>query len=242
MPMSGLCLLGALELLTAAKRATLSMIQETRGAIMILSNWWYAAGTIFAVMATPGPAMLLGLAVATQHGARRALLVGSGVLMAFSMFAVVSLSGIGALLLAEPRVLLALQWFGIVYLAWLGTNAFIRFTNASAGSSLSNAVREAENSGSYFRHGFLMSLSNMNAILFFCAIIPQFINADAPILPQVVLLYVTFCSCWFAAFMGYVLVGTAIRQYFAGSSVTRWLHLVSGAVYFAAAGMLSLRR
>ena len=30
---------------------------------MILTDWWYAAIAIFAVMATPGPAMLLGLAV-----------------------------------------------------------------------------------------------------------------------------------------------------------------------------------
>ena len=69
---------------------------------MILTDWWYAAITIFVVMAMPGPAMLLGLAVATQHGVRRSLYVGGGVLTAFSIFALLSLSGIGALVLAEP--------------------------------------------------------------------------------------------------------------------------------------------
>jgi threonine/homoserine/homoserine lactone efflux protein len=80
---------------------------------MILTDWRYAAITIFVVMVMPGPAMLLGLAVATQHGVQRSLYVGGGILTAFSVFAILSLSGIGALVLAEPRVLTVLQWFGV---------------------------------------------------------------------------------------------------------------------------------
>src|SRR5262245_24209625 len=113
-------------------------------------------------MATPGPAMLLGLAVATQHGVRRSLYVGGGVLTAFSVFALVSLSGIGALVLADPGVLAVLRWFGVGYLAWLGAKAFLRFGAATSSQSLSNAVGAAEKSSSFFRHGFLMSMSNMN--------------------------------------------------------------------------------
>jgi len=186
--------------------------------------------------------MLLGLAVATQHGVRRSLYVGGGVLIAFSIFAIVSLSGIGVLVLAEPRILMLLQWFGIFYLAWLGTQALLRFKAATSDQSLSNAVRSAEKSSSFFRHGFLMSLSNMNAVLFFSAIFPQFIDASAPITPQVTLLYCTFCVCWLVAFLSYAVVGAIIRRYVHGASATRWLHLLSGTVYFAAAGMLGLRR
>ncbi len=117
---------------------------------MILSDWWYAAITIFVVMATPGPAMLLGLAVATQHGVRRSLTVGAGVLGAFSLLALASLSGIGALVLAEPAILTALRWFGVVYLAWLGTKALLRFRAATSGPSLADSVRAAEKSSSFF--------------------------------------------------------------------------------------------
>jgi threonine/homoserine/homoserine lactone efflux protein len=209
---------------------------------MILTEWWYAAIAIFAVMATPGPAMLLGLAVATQHGVRRSLYVGGGVLAAVSLFALLSLSGIGALVLAEPGVLTALRWFGVGYLAWLGTTAFLRFRSAASSQSLSDAVRAAEKSSSFFRHGFLMSMSNMNAVLFFTAIFPQFIDADAAIVPQVTLLYITFCGCWLVAFMSYATLGALIREYVRDSSATRWLHLLSGTVYFAAGGMLGFRR
>lgn len=209
---------------------------------MILTGWWYAAITIFVVMAMPEPAMLLGLAVATQHGVRRSLYVGGGILAAFSVFAVLSLSGIGALALADPGVLTALRWFGVGYLAWLGTKAFLRFRAALSSQSLSDAASAAEKSRSFFRHGFLMSISNMNAVLFFTAIFPQFIDADAAIGPQVALLYVTFCACWLVAFLSYATLGALIREYVRHSSATRWLHLLSGTVYFAAAGMLGLRR
>jgi homoserine/homoserine lactone efflux protein len=208
---------------------------------MILDAWWYAAVTIFLVMATPGPAMLLGLAVATQHGVRRSLYVGAGVLAAFSLFALLSLSGIGALVLADPKVLAILQWFGVVYLAWLGVKALRRFRAAVSSQSLSEAARAAEKSSSFFRHGFLMSMSNMNAVLFFTAIFPQFIDADAPIAPQAALLYVTFCACWLVAFLSYATLGALIREHVRDSSATRWLHLLSGTVYFAAAGMLGFR-
>jgi threonine/homoserine/homoserine lactone efflux protein len=209
---------------------------------MILTDWWYAAITIFAVMAMPGPAMLLGLAVATQHGVRRSLYVGSGVLTAFSVFALLSLTGIGALVLAEPGVLTALRWFGVGYLAWLGTKAILRFTAATSGQSLAEAARAAGKSSSFFRHGFLMSVSNMNAVLFFTAIFPQFIDADEPIVPQAALLYVTFSACWLIAFMSYATLGALIRGYVRNSSATRWLHLLSATVYFTAAGMLGIRR
>lgn len=209
---------------------------------MILADWWYAAVTIFVVMAMPGPAMLLGLAVATQHGVRRSLYVGGGVLTAFSVFALVALSGIGALVLAEPAVLTVLRWFGVGYLAWLGTKAFLRFRAAASDQSLSDAVSAAEKSRSFFRHGLLMSMSNTNAVLFFTAIFPQFIDADAPIAPQVALLYITFCVCWLVAFMSYATLGALIREYVRTSSATRWLHLLSATVYFAAAGMLGFRR
>lgn len=209
---------------------------------MILSNWWYAAITIFIVMATPGPAMLLGLAIATQHGVRRSLYVGAGGLTAFSLFALLSLSGIGALVLAEPAVLTALRWFGVACLVWLGIKAFRRCWATTSGPALADAVRAAEKSSSFFRHGFLMSMSNLNAVLFFTAIFPQFIAADAALMPQVTLLYVTFCGCWLVAFLSYATLGAMIRQYVRHSSATRWLHLFSGTVYFAAAGMLGARR
>lgn len=215
---------------------------KNKGSVMILTEWWFAATTIFVVMATPGPAMLLGLAVATQHGVLRSLYVGSGVLTAFSIFALLSLSGIGAIVLAEPRVLTALRLFGVGYLAWLGTKALIRFKNARAEQSLTEAVRDAEKSSSFFRHGFFMSLSNMNAVLFFTAIFPQFVDGGAPIAPQIGLLYMTFCVCWLVAFMSHALIGATIRQYTKGSSVTRWLHLLSCTIYFAAAGILYSRR
>jgi threonine/homoserine/homoserine lactone efflux protein len=209
---------------------------------MILSDWWYAAITIFVVMATPGPAMLLGLAIATQHGVWRSLYVGAGVLAAFSLFALLSLSGIGALVLAEPGVLAALRWFGVAYLVWLGIRAVMRFRAATSGQALSDAVRVAEKSSSFFRHGFLMSMSNTNAVLFFTAIFPQFIDAHAALVPQVTLLYATFCGCWLAAFLSYATLGAAVRSSVRHASATRWLHLASGTVYFAAAGMLGLRR
>jgi threonine/homoserine/homoserine lactone efflux protein len=209
---------------------------------MILTDWWYATIAIFAVMAAPGPAMLLGLAVATEHGVRRSLHVGGGVLATFSLFALLSLGGIGALVLADPAILTALRWFGIAYLAWLGANAFVRFRKAVSNQSLSDAVRAAEKSSSFFRHGFLMSMSNMNAMLFFTAMFPQFIDADGPIALQAALLYVTFCACWLMAFMSYATLGAVIRVYVRKSSATRWLHLLSGTMYFAAAGFLGFRR
>ena len=40
---------------------------------MIMTDWWYATIAMFVVMVMPGPPMLLGLAVSTQHGVRRNL-------------------------------------------------------------------------------------------------------------------------------------------------------------------------
>jgi threonine/homoserine/homoserine lactone efflux protein len=80
------------------------------------------------------------------------------------------------------------------------------------------------------------------AMLVGLAVFPQFIDAGTSIVPQVGLLYVTFCACWLVAFMSYATLGALPGGYVRNSPATRWLNLLSTTVYFMAAGMLGARR
>ena len=93
--------------------------------------------------------------------------------------------GLGALLVAWHPVFVAVKWIGITYLAYLGVRLFLAggdaFTVEPAG-----AERRA------FRFGLATQLANPKVILFFGALLPQFVDPARPAAPQFALLGATF--------------------------------------------------
>jgi homoserine/homoserine lactone efflux protein len=63
--------------------------------------------------------------------------------------------------------------------------------------------------------GFALQISNPKAILFFSALLPQFINPHAAVVPQVVMLGITSATIEFFILMGYGLIGSSLTPRYA---------------------------
>lgn len=209
---------------------------------MILNNWPFVALSILAVGLTPGPSMLFGFAISTQFGFKRSLFAGAGVLSALSVYAALSLSGLGALLLAAPKVMTLLQWSGVAYLAWLGMQALVRFKHLQTVDIPQGLQIDSRSAKALFQQGLLTGLTNPKAVLFFSAIFPLFLDANAPFVLQGSLLYMTFVMSWMMAFFCYAMAGALMKKTTANTSSNRFMNLFTGVVYLSAAGMLAFRR
>lgn len=134
---------------------------------------------------TPGPAVLLVLSQALGGGVRVSLGASLGILAGNTLYFLLSATSVGALLAASPVVFILLKWLGAGYLIWLGIGA-IRGTAASlslraeAGVPRSPAQRVGQ--------GFLVQTTNPKALLFFTALLPQFIDPALPVVRQVAVL------------------------------------------------------
>lgn len=196
---------------------------------MTLEIWLLYVTTVLAFMSTPGPSHLLMLSNSMVHGFRPALATAAGDLSANSLQMLAAGFGLAALLVASQSALTAVKYAGAAYLVWMGARMWLR-----AGKG--GAPKAAASRGVLWRQGFLTSLANPKAVVFFAALFPQFISPDAPFAPQFVILSITYL----------VVDGTFLTSYGAGAgwlaarlkaSAKAWLDRV-GAVFLVGAAVL----
>lgn len=132
----------------------------------------------------PDTSQLLIVSNALRHGLRRSLATVAGDLSANSLQMTAAAFGLTALIATGADALWWIKWAGVVYLGWIGLKLLL---SPAAPSDMPSVSR-----GHLFRQGFLTSMANPYAVVFFGALFPQFITPDAPILPQLLILGVTY--------------------------------------------------
>jgi len=143
--------------------------------------------TTFFVVLAPGPAALAVAAEAASNGFQRSLFVILGVAFANVVFFILSAVGIGAAIVASESLFLIIKWVGVVYLLYLGLGALFSSTSALTIQPKNKAKGRLSR---VFLRGFFIELSNPKALLYFTALLPQFINTAYPIAPQIIILMV----------------------------------------------------
>ncbi len=140
--------------------------------------------TTFFVVLAPGPAALAVAVEAASNGFKRSLLVTLGVAIANVVLFILSAAGVSAAIVASQLLFLIVKWIGIVYLLYLGFGALFSATSAL---TIQPGNRVTGNLSRVFFRGFMIELSNPKALLYFTALLPQFVDANSPIVPQIVI-------------------------------------------------------
>ena len=144
--------------------------------------------TATAMAFVPGPAVLYVAGQGVRHGARKALAANLGILSGNAVWFTASAVGLATLIAYAAPVFIVLKWVGVAYLAWLGLCAW---RDAVRGTGSATIARPQPTGVRMWRQGVLLQLANPKAILFFTALLPQFIDPAQAIAPQVFLLAVT---------------------------------------------------
>ena len=137
---------------------------------------------------TPGPAVLFVLSQAIQRGPGKSVWGIGGILCANTIYFALSATSLGAVIVASYKLFFVIKWLGAAYLVYLGVWSF--FGKASV-MALPESSADSRSSLRILRDGFLLQAANPKALLFFTAILPQFIDAHHHVVLQIVLLGVT---------------------------------------------------
>jgi threonine/homoserine/homoserine lactone efflux protein len=205
--------------------------------IMAYGTWTLFLLLSLAAVLTPGPAMLAIFGHALSRGTRATLPVALGNAFGAVLLIGASVGGLSVILASLPRGLTVLKWAGAAYLLWLGIQAW-RGAEKAAGS-VEAPTHPGSDSGAFGR-GVLIALSNPKALLFFGAVLPQFVDQARPALPRFGVMATTFACLELAMTTSVTFGAQALAPLLRRASVTRNVHRAGGAVMIAAATLLAL--
>jgi homoserine/homoserine lactone efflux protein len=199
---------------------------------MHVTAWWLFVCTETVLCLIPGPAVLFTLSSALKAGARRSIASTTGILAANTVYFALSATGIGAVLLSS-KLFFAVKWIGAAYLVVLGLR--LLFSPDMAVEQPGDSLIDIKSHRLFF-DGFTLQISNPKAIVFFAALLPQFIDPHAPVIPQIVILGATSVTIEFSILLGYAIAGSAIAPRYA-----KWTNRVAGGLLIGAGAGLATR-
>lgn len=185
---------------------------------------------------TPGPAVLFVTSQAAWRGPKAGLAAAVGVSIGNLVYYLFSALGLVALIAASHAVFVALKWIGAGYLVWLGLMAI-------AGSFKDAPARAAPRPAHHgIWDGIVVQLANPKALLFFVALLPQFIDPARSLPEQVAILGATTTVTELTVLGGYSHLAGFGRRYASSRGVTRWLERGFGGVFLALGAAAALYR
>ncbi|WP_411113117.1 LysE family translocator [Streptomyces sp. 029-5] len=139
------------------------------------------------VIVIPGPSVLFVIGRALAHGRRTAMATVLGnVIGSYALVVAVAL-GIGALVERSVTVFLAVKLAGAAYLVFLGVQAF-RHRKDMRASAMAAPAGPARGDLRTVGDGFVVGITNPKGVVFFAAVLPQFVDHSAGHLPVQMLL------------------------------------------------------
>jgi homoserine/homoserine lactone efflux protein len=190
---------------------------------------------------SPGPAILLAMSNASQ-GAGKAMLSSTGNALGLFLVSGAAMIGLGALLRTSLLLFTVLKIAGALYLIYLGVKQW-RGAGKAAPTTSQQPARPTASARQLFREGLLVALTNPKSIIFFTALFPQFIQTNAPIVPQFFVLTFTFVGCSLLSHATFVFIARRASARLTAGKKLRALQRASGALFMSlGVALLAVKR
>lgn len=206
---------------------------------MSFDLWFSFTLASMAILAIPGPTIILIVGYALGQGRRTGFATVPGVVLGDFTAMTVSLLGAGAVLAASATLFTALKIGGAIYLIWLGVKLW-RAPVATAPDAGGPVVHRR--TWSLFLNAYIVTALNPKGIVFFVAFVPQFIDAQAPVFPQFVVLEATFLVLAALNSAAWAYAAGRLSGTFRSQPVRRFINRLGGSFLCAAGALTAMAR
>jgi homoserine/homoserine lactone efflux protein len=192
-----------------------------------------------AISLSPGPGAFAAMGAGLNHGFGRGKWIAAGLLLGVWTQTAVVGAGLGALLATSEAAFTAVKWVGVAYLVWLGVQQWrapaLPVALAAAGPQGGLPSRRA-----VVLRGWGVNALNPKGTVFLLAVLPQFIAAGAPLLPQYLAIGATFGVVECIVMGGYVALASRLLGALRSPRQIRWLNRSFGSLFVMAGAALAL--
>lgn len=200
----------------------------------------FAASCVVLVL-VPGPDMAYMLTRTIAQGRRAGSMAALGINAGSYVHLAAAVAGLSALLLASSAAFTAVKWLGAAYLVYLGVSALISrepIANLAGGEIGGRSLKAV------FWQGFWSDVLNPKVAIFYVALLPQFVDAEAGHATlQLLLLGVTGNMIAIAINLGLVAAAARLTGRLRRSErVALWLRKAMGLLFIGLGARLAVQK
>ncbi len=187
-----------------------------------------------ALLAVPGPTVMLVVSYALGRGRSTGWATVPGVTLGDFTAMTASLLGAGAILATSATLFTVLKYLGACYLIWLG----IKLWRADGKLDDLHKTTNGRTRAAMFWHSFIVTALNPKGIVFFVAFVPQFIDVTHLVLVQFVVLESTFLVLAAANVAVWAVLAGNLRARFKRPETLKLTNRIGGS-FLIGAGLLT---
>jgi threonine/homoserine/homoserine lactone efflux protein len=163
----------------------------------------------------------------------------AGVLLADTLYIVLSVTGLSAVLAASYELFTLLKWAGVIYLIYLGGRLI---WSALVGAASSGPEGTVQGSHRSFLGGFALHAANPKALLYFGSLVPQFVTPSQPIAPQLSALALIHLATAAGVLTLYAMISSRLRHAGVSTGANRAFRAAAGSSLIGAGLTMALLR
>ena len=184
------------------------------------------------VKVTPGPGVTATVARSLARGTRGTLPFVLGITAADFTMVILVLSGLAAVASHFEQAFTIARYIGAGYLIYVG----VRFWMASNNVETEQVASKADWAKTWLS-GYVLTMSNPKAVLFYGALLPLFIDITQITWADGLLIIVLMSTDIFVILFGYAALASRARHLFQSTRGLKWLNRTAGTV-MAGAGVM----
>lgn len=152
--------------------------------------------SVIVLTASPGPMVLLSMKHGVEHGVSGSILSSFTGMICICFMIILCFFGVSQILQSNFILRNALLISGVIYIFYLGLMSILQSSNNMIFSALKKE-NSKQDKLKIIREMSVIAWTNPKDWIFFGLFLPQFINEKSELLPQLIIIIITFAICEF---------------------------------------------
>lgn len=210
----------------------------------MIENFWLFITIATLIVVVPGVDFLLVTKNTLNFGKNAGHFTSLGIILALCIWTLLAVLGLATIVANSTVLFMMIKYVGALYLIWLGIQALLARKSSMASLVTKDASQQIPtNTYRYcFTQGIVTDLMNPKTLLLYVTLMPQFINTEAAVTPQLLLLAGTLIaiSIFWLVFVVYLL--NIIRAWFLRPAVQAIFNKATGVILITLGVKLAFER
>ncbi|ROS05228.1 homoserine/homoserine lactone efflux protein [Sinobacterium caligoides] len=185
---------------------------------------------------SPGAGAVNSMSNTMNYGFKMSFIANLGLQLGNAFNILVVGLGLGMLLAQSAFAFTVIKWMGVSYLIYLGYRKFTETTSFD----LAEGQGRPSSVSSLLAQSFVVNVTNPKAIVFWVALLPQFLLPGRPQFPQVMTMGGTMIAVDMTVMMGYAWLASKLVKLIKNERHIRLQNRIFGSLFIAAGSLLAI--